>query len=427
MGRKITSLIMVLCITLVLAGCNGSKETDEVAYILAIGIDKSSDGMLKVTYQYAISSALAKEASGGSEDKFGTVTFIAPSIAESLNLMGTFTSRIPNLSHVKILLIGEEAAKSGVVDVLASFTRYREFRGSVAIVTVKDGTAAEVLTNLKSVVELLPSKFVENMMLKAPDIGYTPPSLIQHFSSRLKGKSGAPYTALVAMNPVTGRNVPTGEKVAGEKAEEYTAGNIPTKGKSVPISFAGTALYCDDKLVGTLTTEETRMMMILTGELGRVFMTVSDPQVPDKPVNVFIRLREKPAITPSREDGVYKFDVSVQLEGDITSLPSGVHYEDPGIKVQLDDRISDVIAQSMRKMFRKTQDLGSDVVGFGFYARYLYATYPQWQEAAERWNDDYRKADIRLTVKTTLRRSGLIWQTTPVYKTPPQGQGGAGQ
>lgn len=422
-----TFLIMVLCITLVLAGCNGSKETDDVTYILAIGIDKSRGSMLKVTYQYAISSALAKEASDGSQDKFGTTTFIAPSIAESLNLMGAFSSRLPNLSHVKMLVIGEEAAKSGVADVLASFSRYREFRDTVSIITVKDGTAAEILTNLKAVVELLPSKFVENMMLKAPDIGYTPPSLIQDFNSRLKGKSGAPYTALVAMNPVTGRNVPTGEKAEGEKAEEYTAGNLPTKGKSVPISFAGTALYRDDKLVGTLTTEETRMMMILTGELGRVFMTVSDPQVPDKPVNVFIRLRQKPTITASHEDGVYKFDVSVQLEGDITSLPSGVHYEDPKVKVQLDDQVSDVIAQSMRKMLRKTQDLGSDVVGFGFHARHLYATYPQWQEAAERWNDDYRRADIRLTVKTTLRRSGLMWQTTPVYKTPPEGQGGAGQ
>lgn len=427
MHRKITPLIMMLCITLVLAGCNGSKETDEVIYILGIGIDKGSGGMLKVTYQYAISSALAKEGSGDGQDKFGTTTFTTPSIAESLNLMGAFSSRIPNLSHMKMLVIGEEAAKSGIGDVLASFTRYREFRSTVSIVTVKDGTAAEILTNLKSVLELLPSKFVENMMLKAPDIGYIPPSLIHHFTTRLKGKSGASYTALVALNPVTGRNVPTGEKVEGEKAEEYTAGNLPTKGKTVPISFAGTALYRDDKMVGTLTTEETRMMLILTGELGRVFVTVSDPQVPDKPANVKISLREKPTITPSRENGVYKFDVSVHLEGVITSLPSGVHYEDPKIKVQLDDRISDVITQSIRKMLRKTQDLGSDVVGFGFHARHLYATYPQWQEAAERWSDDYRNADIRLTVKTTLRRSGLMWQTTPIKKTTPEEQEGAGQ
>lgn len=418
MGSGKIAVITGLCLCLALTGCNGARETNDIIYIIGIGLDKKSEGMLHVTYQYTISRALAKEGNVSSKEAVDNITITAPTLAEAFSLLGTIFARIPNLSHVKMIIIGEELAKSGIGDVMASATRFREFRGSMYLLTVKNGTAKELMANMKPNIELLPSKYVESTMLTNREIGYYPRTQVLNFGMRMKRKSEAPYTALVALNPLTGRDVPSRTAENGEKVKEYTAGNIPMTGKVVPINFAGTALYRDDKLVGTLTSEETRSLLMLTGELGLAYFTVADPLAPEKVVNFRGRLREKPKITAYREEGVYRFDIFVHLEGEITSLPSGIHYEDPKMKIALEEQISAVITKNIRQMLAKTQELGCDIVALSNYTRSFYQTYPEWRKAAEGWSDNYRNADLRVTVKTTVRRAGLMWETTPIFKTP---------
>ena len=421
MRGRVAALAVLLLAALVLSGCNGSKETDDVLYVIGIGIDKADNRMIKVTFQFAIPRALGTGGSSGGSDSKETsaiITFTAPSIAEAYNQANVILSRIPNFSHARMFIVGTELAKDGVGDVMASLNRYRQFRGSMYLLTVKDGTAEDFMKHLESILEILPSKYVEGMMLKSQEAAYFPDSSIYHFYNRLTGKSASPYTALVALNPLTGRDRPGGSKISGEKSEEYTAGNLPISGNIIPVNFAGTALYCTDKLVGVLTTEETLMVQILTGDLKRTFLPLADPLVPDKPINIIIKLREKPKITSSLTEGRYRFVVSVTLEGELTSIPSGIHYEQSNYRVQLENQISTVVGQNLLKMIHKTQKLRSDITGFGYYARHLYGTYPQWLQAREHWEEDYGQAEIEVTVTTKIRRAGLMWKTMPIFSDP---------
>ena len=416
MGGRLKALTILLLAALLLSGCNGSKETDEVAYIIGVGLDKAEDRKIKVTFQVAIPHTLGSEK--GLEDPQAAarqVTYTAPNLAEAYNLADIQLSRSSNTSHTKMVVFGSELAKDGVGDFMASFLRYREYRGTVYILTVKDGTAEDFIRNIRSSLELLPSKYVEGVMLIGKETGYYPTSYIHTFYTRLTGKSAAPYTALVAVNPMTGRDRPEGILLPGEIAKEYTAGNIPTQGKVIPVNFAGTALFREDKMVGTLTTEETRMLQILLGHLKRAFQPMVDPLAPDKPMNVRIRLREKPKIDAALRDGRYQFHVAVHLEGEITSIPSGINYENSESRKQIEDYLSKLIQAELMKVLAKTQQLQSDVVGFGYYARHLYGSYPQWQKAREHWIEDYSQAEITVTVKTSLRRAGLMWQTLPIF------------
>ena len=418
MRGRVAALAVLLLAALVLSGCNGSKETDDVLYVIGIGIDKADNRMIKVTFQFAIPRALGTGgSSGGSDSKetAATVSVTAPSVAEATNQINTISSRVPNFSHARMFIIGTELAKDGIGDIMASINRYRQNRGSMYILTVKDGTAADVMNNLKSAMEILPSKYVESMMLSSGESGYYPASLLHEFYTRLKSKSASPSTALVALNSLTGQHRPGGSKIPGEKAEEYTAGNLPISGKVLPANFAGTALYRSDKLVGFLTTEETLIVHLATGKLKRTLLSLADPLAPEKAVNIIIKLREKPTITPSLTDGRYRFDVSLTLEGEFTSIPSGIHYEQSAFRLQLEDHISAIVRQNILKMLAKTQELHSDVAGFGYYARHLYGTYAQWQQARVHWEEDYGQADIQVQVTTKLRRTGLMRQTEPIF------------
>lgn len=419
MGLRFGAVICFILMTLVISGCNGGRETDEVAYVIGIGMDKAGEGKINITYQIAIPRALGTGGGGSGEsgDSSGsksveTVTINTSNIAEARNILNTLLARSPNLSHNKAFFIGEELARQGVGDIFGPLVRYREYRGSMFIVVVRGGTAQEYLKNLNPKLELLPSKFIETMMLTNNETGYYERSSLQEFYKSLKSRSDSPHAALVSMNSVTGQDLPSGEKLPYEKVNEYLAGNFPVYGSTALSNFAGTALFRQDKMVGTLTTEETRMLLILQGNLPRAFIPIEDPHLPDKTVNIQMRLGKKPTITLSSRDGYLVFDVSVMLEGEVTAIPSGIHYEHGEGKEQLETELATLVQGQIEKMLKKTQLMGSDPVGFGYYSRTLFPTYQAWQQ--QNWDEIYPSVQFHVHVTTKLRRTGLMGKTLPI-------------
>lgn len=61
--------------------------------------------------------------------------------------------------------------------------------------------------------------------------------------------------------------------------------------------------------------------------------------------------------------------IDILLEGDISNINSGINYEQKGYIDLLETQISKVNEQEMRNMIRRTQELNSDVAGFGYYLR----------------------------------------------------------
>jgi spore germination protein KC len=268
------------------------------------------------------------------------------------------------------------------------------------------------MKKLNPKIELLPSKFIETMLLTNNATGYYVRSTLQEFYSRMKASSGSPYAALISLNPMNGENHPSGERLPGERVSEYLAGDVPAYGSGIASQFAGTALFRKDKMVGTLTTEETRMLLILQNDFSQGFMVVADPNVPDNSVNANMRLGEKPVIHVAFEDGHPVIDVSVVLEGEVTSIPSGINYEQQEYRQQLEAQLSVMIQGQMEKMLKKTLTLGSDVVGFGYYARTCFPTYQAWE--AQNWDELYPTSEIHVKVITKLRRTGLMWKSSPI-------------
>lgn len=411
-------LMIVLLITIVLltAGCSGARETDEVGYVIAMGIDKAPEkDKIKVTYQMAIPRALAGTSDSDSKESTEIITITANTAVEARNLLNTTVARVPNLSHIKVIIIGEEIARQGVGDFVAPLQRFREFRGAMYVVVAHDSTAEEFIKKLTPRLEILPSKYIETMMLSSMENGYYGQSFLHDFYNRLKGGSAAPYATLVAVNPMDGKDLPTDKKRAGEKNDEYTAGNIPLTGEGAAANFAGLALFKADKMVGTLTTEECRMVSLLQGKNSLTcFMSVADPIIPQKAVNIIFRLGRKPNTEITLQDGRFILDVNVMLEAEITSIPSAINYEMAGYKEQLEEQISQVVQGEMMNMLDKTRALGTDPVGFGYQARAMFRTFNEWREI--NWSESYSEADFRVKVTTKIRRSALMWQSSPITK-----------
>jgi spore germination protein KC len=412
---RLTAVICLLAALLTL-GCNGGVETDEVAFVVSVGIDAAPGGQFNVTYRLARPAALGGGAGGGDDggkggEAGGIVTITAPSLAVARDLLNSQVARVPSMAHAKVFVVGEELARKGIGEVVGPLLRFREFRGSM-FVFVADGTTAEkVIRANRPTIEKLPARWIEGMMASAGVSGYYPRTFLHDFYMQLKAGSGSPSAVLMGLSPQTGESAPAAGTVPGEKTEEYLAGGVPVRGGN-PAMMIGTALFRGDRMVGKLTSEETRMLAILTGDFRRGYITVQDPLQPAKGVNVYLRPGRNTKIGVGMDGGRLVIDVDVMLEGEISAIGSGVNYEAPAYNQLLEEQIAAVIRQDMMKMIRYTQQVGSDPANLGKYVRPMFRTYDEYRKYDVR--SKYREAEVNVRVTVQVRRTGLMRMTSPI-------------
>ena len=413
MSFRLTIISLGLAVCLILSGCSGAKETDEVAYVLAVGVDYLPNKQLNITYMLAIPRALSTSGSGGGGDSGKSVavaTIKAPSLAEGRSLLSSSIGRSPDLSHVKVWIISEELARRGLGDFIGPLLRFREFRGSMFMMVVR-GTAQEFINETKPSIEVLPSRWIEGILLAGTETGYVLPTNVHEFYNRLKDTSGAPYAVLAGINPLSGKDRPSAKPTPPERANAYLPGDIPREGGN-PAAVFGTAVFKGDKLAGMLTNEETRMAAILMGNFPKGFLTIVDPKMSDRSVHLLLRLGKNPQINVGFVNNRPVIDIDVLLEGEITSIPSGINYESEDSRKSLEGQVSKAIKTQMVDMLKHTQELETDVVNFGRYFRPKFNTYDE--VASFNWNSRYPEAEIHVQINTKIRRTGLMIKSMPI-------------
>jgi spore germination protein KC len=413
MGLRLISVLALVGFAVLICGCNGGRETDQISYIVGIGIDAAPEGKVQVTYRIAVPAALSGAGEGGgagTEKTSSLITIIAPSLAEARNLANLTLSRSLLLSHNKSFVIGEELARRGLADIVGPIKRFREYRGSMFIVVVK-GSAYEFLQKNKPAVERQPSRWAEDILFVARDTGYHLPVTVHYFYRRLKGVTGAPLAAYAAVGPEDMKDRPMGELSEKERTQEYLPDGVPKKGAN-DVNMAGVAVFRGDKMVGTLTTEETRILAILLDEFPRGFITIADPLEPQKSINISIRNGRRPKIDTAIVDGQAKISVDVLLEGEITAISSGINYEAAEYRQLLEQQTSVMIEEEMRKMIAKTQRLDADAADFGARLAPSFNSRKEFEQF--RWDEYFPQAEVDVKVTTRLRRTGLMWQTIPI-------------
>lgn len=199
--------------------------------------------------------------------------------------------RFPSLTHVKAFIISKDFARQGIGDLIGPLMRFREFRGSIILIVVKD-TAKEFMSENNPKIETQLSKYYEGILFENRESGFFLQTDLHDFYIRLKNPVGSPYAVYADLNPRTGLSDPAGPKVPPEKTEEYKPGGMPRLGEQIRPEFLGTALFRADKMVGSLTNEETRAVELLQGDFTRGYLVVEDPLKPKSSVNINLRLSE---------------------------------------------------------------------------------------------------------------------------------------
>lgn len=406
--------VAVLILSALLTGCWGSQETDELAYVLAVGFDKGPENNVITTFQIANPIAVGGTATSGGGGGGGgrqakpliNVTTIQRLPIGAFSLVGTQRSREISLLHATAYVYSEELAKEGLSDYLFPLNRFRETRGT-ALVLICKGRARDFLEKNIPVLEADPAKQYHHLIMLNRRHGLSVISTYSEFYSKTKSDS---VQATVGMAAISKEDVDW-KAPAPDTLGDYTAGDLPSnKGEA---QFLGVAVFDGDRMVGEITGDEARYLNMLTGDLFQSYLTITDPIKKDESIGLSLLQASAPKVkvTFSAEGPV--IDVDLYQEPNIVGISSGINYESVELKPVLERALEDLLRERCRQLVTRSQEeFRADIFGFGKVAKKNFLTLDQWEQYD--WIKMYPQARVNINVHVKIRRTGLMFKTQPV-------------
>lgn len=179
-------------------GTHNIQSVDDLAYAVALGIDKGDHYPLKVTFQFTTPSANSESGSGGSAPSV-IDSVEANSIDAAINLMNTVVSKEISLSHCKIIVFSEELASQGISKEIYSLMNKVQLRPDSNVI-IATSAAEEYIKSIKPSLENLTAKFYETLPRSSEYTGYTANIQLGDFFKKLTCSTCEPVAILRRKN-----------------------------------------------------------------------------------------------------------------------------------------------------------------------------------------------------------------------------------
>jgi spore germination protein KC len=426
---RIISLMLIVFIALLFSGCYDRKEVDEMAYVIAIGLDKGKTNYLRMTFQIANPVALGAggggdgggngEGKGGKGEDITFATVETPTIYSGLNMVNTYISKQLNLSHAKVVVFSEELAREGIGKYIHAMIRGREFREHM-FVAVSRESAEDYLQSVTPKMEINPSKYFEYNFGSYTYTGFTPNVHLIDFYTKSESTSSQAVAVLAGVSKhESAEEFDLTDSTYKEKGRpsslegDYKAGDMPGVG-FVKAETMGMVVFDGDKMVGELDGKETLYYLMLTGQFGTAYITLSDPLMENHFVVLNIKYDSKPVIKIKMEQGKPLISVKLKLEADILSIQSGVNYESTDNVEIIQKWTGNFLKKEITRLLDKTaKEFKSDAFGFGRYLQRKFLTFDDWKNY--NWLSKYKDSTFEVNVDVKIRRPGLIIRSAPMY------------
>lgn len=424
MVKVLSAVLLVSFLCSFLTSCRDSMEVDDEVYALVLGVDKGVNNKVRVTIQYP-----TYQSGGGGQDKekkqdsgmgggsnqapgSNIHTVEASTILEALDMYGMAISRRVSLMHTKLLIFSEEFAREGVGRYLGPMARFRETRRVMNVVVVKGEAHKFIQENKSNIGESL-GKAIELMVSQADNTSFFPRSPFEDFYEGMLSTYIQPYCGYGGINDFN-KLAPEqqSDKVPPLVTEKgFDPGDLPRDGVAKR-EYVGTAVFDGEKMVGNLDSFETRYFLMVTGKFEKGIITIEDNKEPGSAIPLDMRLGRPPQIKGYFENGKPVIDIYLQIESDIGAIQSRVDYEKVGMINDLNKQAEEHLLKNIKEVIKKTQQLNSDIFGFGHKLAGHFATIQEWEKY--NWKSHYREAEVRVDVSVNVRRSGLMIHSAPI-------------
>ena len=188
--RNIFFILLLLIISLSFFSSYDSLKIDNLAFVIAIGIDKGNNNNLLISFQIAKPSSMS-ESSSSKEETSTINTVEAESIGAGITLMNSYVEKQLNFSHCKLIVFSEEIASKGISSEVYTLMNNVQIRPSTNIVISKTD-AKHYIENSTTNLEILPTTYYELFPTSNKYTGYVGNSSIGEFFNSLNSTTSEP-------------------------------------------------------------------------------------------------------------------------------------------------------------------------------------------------------------------------------------------
>lgn len=386
------SFLSIVLLFLLLPGCLGKEEIDDLAMVMAVGVDKAENDNFLITTQVARPGDIRGMGGGGggTGEPIWTATGEGPTIFSAIRNLARFSSRRVYWGHNRIIIVSEEVAKDGIVDIIDFFTRNNELRMKTWIV-VTDKKASEIIAT-KSGLETIPGNSIDSLFRYSAIVAEAPRSNVMSLTASYMGEHVQPYLALVTLRD---------RGVDEKKPQEF--GSIPQ------VELSGTAIFEGDKMVGKLSTRESRGFLWFTETIDDAIIPV---HCPDEEGPVSIELRDNSfQLTPKYSKGKVSFEAKILSVAHLVELGCPTNLEHSEIMKKLEVQVEDYLKEDVEMMLQKLQkEYKVDAIRLG---RMFQAKYPQhWNRIKDDWTEMFPDVEVKVTVSVDINNPQLLENPT---------------
>lgn len=194
---KIFVVIIIIVFILAFSESYSALNLDNLAFVVAMGIDTSNTDKIKVTFEFINVPSNSQGDTSKSEIILNTVE--ASSISNAVSLMNSYLEKRINLSHCKIIVFSEEYAKNGIKDEVYSLLNDIQVRPTSNIIISKC-SAKYYIQKSKPILENLVTKYYDVFTSASRFAGYIGDATIGNFSNSCYSKTCDPYAILGGIN-----------------------------------------------------------------------------------------------------------------------------------------------------------------------------------------------------------------------------------
>lgn len=396
MLKKISSvLIIVIFCAIIFSGYLHEQDIDDLAYVIAIGIDVGSEDNLEITFQVSIpsengsSSDSSSSSSSGEKESSDTLnkSVECKTINSGLDLANNVVSKRVDLSHCKFVVFSQEIASRGIYEYISTLENDLELRSNCNII-VSTSDAKEFLDSSNPVLENSTAKYYEIITTASKYTGYTSNVTLNSVYTSMTDTFGETCTIL------------------GHVQEEE--GNEPE------IVLSGLAVFKGDKMVGTIPVEETIPYLIVTNQLNESTISTPSPfsedNVMDFHVSVFSDTKHKVTLNGTTPH----ITTNIFLDATLLSSSDDFNASSPSDISKVEEALSNYIKDEVNSYYEKTsKEFKSDISGLGQYVVYQFPTVKNWEEFD--WLNKYENATFEVNVDVNLNSSYFISHETNYY------------
>lgn len=390
MKRRALFLSLLILMSIFISGCWSRRELNDLAITVGMGVDKVGDQYL-VSAQVVLPSQVAGSKGGGAQAPVTLYQATGSTIYEAIRKITTLSPRKIYAAHLRILILGEDLAKEGINPVLDLFSRDTELRNDFFIVVSKNSKAVDALKILTSL-EKLPAMRLYSS-LETSEKQWAPTSTVT---------LGTLITELVTKgkNPVL-----TGVYIEGDVGVGETQKNVETVHSPVELKYSGLAVFKEDKLIGWLNQEESKVYNYLINKVKSTVFYINCPEGEKVSLEV-ISAHSK--MKGSMNNGKPEIHIEQHLKSDIGEVQcKELDLTNPKTIAELEELSEQKVVQIFESTIKKVQrEYKSDIFGFGVV---IHRSNPQeWKKLQDNWDQTFENLTVTIKATNQIHQLGKV-------------------